>query len=355
MMALVDNDRSLRHGDAGSEREDRDVGHSASETDLPSSLLAKAAAVLGLPNLAAYRPVSGDGDAVWRHGGPANGLLLRPDSRCSCMRVPRGCAVTCRAASVPMEERATPTNTLQSSGSIMCIEKEEKEEEEEEEKNEEKEEEHKKEELDGEIQNIRCCSDSCAGISNSHSQITRKEEEMREKIEYSSKGVSLTTACNLGPEENENSFTCCNCSAPPCTPAPLSNTACSEGERGSRRGRQLKQRASSEPPPTLSSRSYPAPRGKRRVADYEKEFTFRPKLTLTSIRMVARTGHDNVPLLRRLYRGEKKPPNAGSLHNNGFTFAPKLNRLSLQLAKQREARLPEVRGRYVKIHIYIYI
>ena len=346
-MALVDNDRNQRQGDACSEWEDRNVGHSASETDLPPSLLAKAAIVLGLPNLVASRPVSGD-CARRRHEGPVNGLLLRPDSRCSCVRVPRGCAIMCRAANVPMGERAPPTATLQSIASGSIEEEEEEEEEEAEEEDEVKEEEQKEEELDEEMQNIEsCCSDIHARISDSHSQITsreEKEEEMREKDEYSSKGISSTTARNLGPEENESSFTFCDCSASPCTPIPLLKTACSEGERGGRRGRQLNQRASSEHPPSLSSRSYPAPQGRRRMADYEKEFTFRPKLTLTSVRMAARMGHDSVPLLHRLYSSEKKPPNAGNHHINGFTFAPKLNRLSLQLAKQREARLPEVRG-----------
>ena len=77
----------------------------------------------------------------------------------------------------------------------------------------------------------------------------------------------------------------------------------------------------------------------RRVADYEKEWTFRPKLNHVSLRLAAQAARSSLPVSHRLY--EKRTQSITSLQEN-FTFCPKLNAASLRLAQERAQRLPEV-------------
>ena len=77
----------------------------------------------------------------------------------------------------------------------------------------------------------------------------------------------------------------------------------------------------------------------RRVADYEKEWTFRPKLNHVSLRLAAQAARSSLPVAHRLY--ERRTQSITSLHEN-FTFCPKLNAASLRLAEERAQRLPEV-------------
>ena len=77
----------------------------------------------------------------------------------------------------------------------------------------------------------------------------------------------------------------------------------------------------------------------RRVADYEREWTFRPKLNHVSLRLAAQAARSNLPVTHRLY--ERRTHSSTSLHEN-FTFCPKLNAASLRLAQERAQRLPEV-------------
>lgn len=77
----------------------------------------------------------------------------------------------------------------------------------------------------------------------------------------------------------------------------------------------------------------------RRVADYEREWTFRPKLNHASIRLASQAPRSHLPVSHRLY--ENRRLNVTRLHEN-FTFCPKLNAASLRLAQARAERLPEV-------------
>ena len=77
----------------------------------------------------------------------------------------------------------------------------------------------------------------------------------------------------------------------------------------------------------------------RRVADYEKEWTFQPKLNHVSLRLAAQAARSSLPVTHRLY--ERRTQSITSLHEN-FTFCPKLNAASLRLAEERAQRLPEV-------------
>ena len=84
------------------------------------------------------------------------------------------------------------------------------------------------------------------------------------------------------------------------------------------------------------------------MADYEKEWTFKPKLNSSSIRLVSEAGHANVPLTERLFRARK----SGVAHlQENFTFSPKLNAASLRMAQERSSKLPEVY--YVHVHVYV--
>ena len=77
----------------------------------------------------------------------------------------------------------------------------------------------------------------------------------------------------------------------------------------------------------------------RRVADYEREWTFRPKLNHASIRLASQAPRSHLPVSHRLY--ENRRLNVTHLQEN-FTFCPKLNAASLRLAQARAERLPEV-------------
>lgn len=78
---------------------------------------------------------------------------------------------------------------------------------------------------------------------------------------------------------------------------------------------------------------------RRRVADYEREWTFRPKLNHASIRLASQAARSQLPVSHRLY--ENRRLNERRLHEN-FTFCPKLNAASLRLAQERAEKLPEV-------------
>ena len=88
----------------------------------------------------------------------------------------------------------------------------------------------------------------------------------------------------------------------------------------------------------------------RRVADYEKEWTFRPKLNHVSLRLAAQAARSSLPVSHRLY--EKRTQSITGLQEN-FTFCPKLNAASLRLAQERAQRLPEVSAILsLKVHAY---
>lgn len=79
---------------------------------------------------------------------------------------------------------------------------------------------------------------------------------------------------------------------------------------------------------------------RRRVADYEREWTFQPKLNIASLRLVSQVARSRLPVCHRLYE-QRRPNNTHQLRED-FTFCPKLNATSLRLAKERAERLPEV-------------
>ena len=78
---------------------------------------------------------------------------------------------------------------------------------------------------------------------------------------------------------------------------------------------------------------------RRKMRDYEREWTFKPRLNFTSLRLVSRGNHCSVPVSHRLY--QRKTHSVPQLQEE-FTFAPKLNSASLRLAQERTGRLPEV-------------
>ena len=78
---------------------------------------------------------------------------------------------------------------------------------------------------------------------------------------------------------------------------------------------------------------------RRRVVDYEKEWTFRPKLNRASLLLASQTARSNLPVSHRLY--ENRRQSIAYLREN-FTFCPKLNAASLRLAQERAQRPSEV-------------
>ena len=84
---------------------------------------------------------------------------------------------------------------------------------------------------------------------------------------------------------------------------------------------------------------------RRRVADYEREWTFRPKLNHASLRLVSRTAYSSLPVAHRLY--ESRRTNLDPRRRENFTFCPKLNSASLRLAQERAEKLPEVSADYL--------
>ena len=81
---------------------------------------------------------------------------------------------------------------------------------------------------------------------------------------------------------------------------------------------------------------------RRSVADYEKEWTFRPKLNDASLRLASQTARSSLPVSRRLYEQRRRQGRTHHQPRENFTFCPKLNATSLRLAKERSERLPEV-------------
>ena len=90
---------------------------------------------------------------------------------------------------------------------------------------------------------------------------------------------------------------------------------------------------------------------RRSVADYEKEWTFRPKLNDASLRLASQTARSSLPVSRRLYEQRRRQGRAHHQPRENFTFCPKLNATSLRLAKERSERLPEV---YTCISVYFH-
>lgn len=297
-MAVVDKSRAF----GGLEQRVGDVGRTMSEARLSPSVLAKAAATLGLPNLAHHRTTNEGQDSYPDEFDRA--LILRPESCCSCTPL---AGVTSHRVTGKTGSQSTspPPRGLRRD---IHVEEEERE--------------------GTEVQKSgsRCSNGDYR--ADGHTSIPEDKVKEREGEGEREEGE--------GEEEVEKERT-------------VESTNYNSGETSQRahhgnreagkdRGGALLKRR--QPHETASPQQTVSKTSRRRlVADYEKELTFRPQLSLTSKRMVAQTGHSRLPLMHRLYQ-ERKPISARLQEN--FTFCPKLNQMSLRLAQERAAKLPEV-------------
>lgn len=220
-----------------------------------------------------------------------------------------------------------------------------------------------------------CCSCTPRACMTGHSRDRDEEILVRSAsstiLLYPEEDVANQKAYAENGNKTVPTFTSLSCTDPiPNTSTPtLTNTTRLTTLRGSSDSRENEERNGAaisstvqEQPlcegPGLSEKgrdSYRLPEGKikkdspqwqnsrttyrRQVADYEREWTFRPKLNHASVRLASQAPRSHLPVSHRLY--ENRRLNVTRLHEN-FTFCPKLNAASLRLAQERAQRLPEV-------------
>ncbi len=73
--------------------------------------------------------------------------------------------------------------------------------------------------------------------------------------------------------------------------------------------------------------------------EFEKDLTFRPKLNNYSLKIVSRNARTSVPVVHRLLEVKGPLVREGT---DSCSFAPKLNMLSIKLARERVTKMPEV-------------
>ena len=275
------------------------MGRAMSKARLSPSVLVKAAATLGLPNLVHHRTPNEEQDGYSDEYDRA--LILRPESCCSC--TPLACVTSHRVTGKTSNQYTSP----QPRG--LCREIGE----------------------EGEGAEVQKSGSRCSnGDSRADDQTRTGEDRVKEREGEGEREEGEEEVAEGGTMESAS-----------CTSGEMNHhQGAHHGNReaGENRGDALLKR---QQPDKAASPRQTAPKTCRRrlVADYEKELTFRPQLSLTSRRMAAQTGHGRLPLMHRLHR-ERRSISA-QLQDN-FTFCPKLNQMSLRLAQERAAKLPEV-------------
>ena len=277
-MAVVDEMRTF----GGLERRVGDIGRAVSDAQFSPTLMAKAAATLGLPNLL-QRGDDGEGGGGFERRDTT--VFWQTESCCSC--TPLACMADRSAQSKTgeAEEASSELHTeLETHTSIF--------------------------------RTIDAANTTAA--SGDHSAMTLEVQREGERELGSEEEISRAQLVNGGGTEavedgGESSSTCCGEVRRPANRDQVSVSIQQQNSKTTYR---------------------------RRVADYEKEWTFRPKLSLASLRLASQVTGSNLPVMHRLY-DNKKPSSVSRLREN-FTFCPKLNAVSLRLAQERTAKLPEV-------------
>ena len=82
------------------------------------------------------------------------------------------------------------------------------------------------------------------------------------------------------------------------------------------------------------------------IHHFEKELTFHPRLNTATRRLVSRNPQCQLPVVTRLADTNKAPKR---YYDDSFTFAPKLNPLSVKLAQERAAKLQEMHERGINV------
>ena len=279
--------------------------------DATSQLVAKAAAVFGLPNLLLTPRLSPSSERRPRDSRgeeDSRGVVWESESRCSCT------PLACLARSARTEQQQTPRAAEDCKSSATGV----------------------GESVAGEaVENSGRSTSSQRDIDSSDRE--SEQENASNKLHSSGPhkptnegGSLIRNAGDAIPIEKKISKT-----------VPLESS-----KRAPDRAQQT-----NSPPPDGAPRDKgaeltervgvvsPPPRTLRKMADYEREWTFRPQLNLTSLRLVSRGSRNNLPVTHRLY--EKKAKSLPRLQEE-FTFSPKLNTASLRLAQERADHLPEV-------------
>ena len=283
--------------------------------DVTARLVTKAAAALGLPNLLHYPPPP----AARRATSGEESLMWECESRCSC--TPLACIPSPSGRQTQrVEERELPQTPSSIAPALAAAEKEYASA-----KNEEE-----------------AVEDGCRADCTEHSCTETK-----------SRGVSVADH-NQQPNESKNLVENSNNTKPNKTLSEISGDGRPVEESNKLEEEQnlkeiivdktapeIDKMEEEERSSTLTQLAGSVSRQRRRraIADFEKEWTFRPRLNLTSLRLASRGERSGVPVSHRLY--QRKTVSVPQLKEE-FTFAPKLNPASLRLAQDRADRLPEV-------------
>ena len=282
-MAVVDEMRTF----GGLERRVGDIGRAVSDAQFSPTLMAKAAATLGLPNLL-QRGDDGEGGGGFERRDAT--VIWQTESCCSC--TPLACMAGRSAQSKTGE--AEETVYVQSASGEL----------------------HTELETHTSIFRTTDAANTTAA-SGYHSAMTLEVQREGEGELGSEEEVPAQLVNGGGTEAVEDG-------------GESSSTCCGQVRRPPNRD-QVSVSVQQQNSKTMY---------RRRMADYEKEWTFRPKLSLASLRLASQVTGSNLPVMHRLY-DNIKPSSASRLQEN-FTFCPKLNAASLRLAQERAAKLPEV-------------
>ena len=272
--------------------------------DATSRLVAKAAAVFGLPNLLLAPRLSPSSERRPRDSRgeeDSRGVVWESESRCSCT------PLACLARSARTEQQQTPEDCKSSATGVG-------------------------ESVAGEA------VENSGRSTSSQRDIDSSDRESEQENASNSPGPHKPT--NEGGSLIRNAGDA----------IPIEKISKTVPLESSKRAPDKAQQTNS-PPPNGAPRDKgaeptervgvvsPPPRTLRKMADYEREWTFRPQLNLTSLRLVSRGSRNNLPVTHRLY--EKRAKSLPRLQEE-FTFSPKLNTASLRLAQERADHLPEV-------------
>ena len=284
-----------------------DGGSHPATNDVTAQLVAKAAAAFGLPNLVLQpsaehqrrRSSVDQQDSIWE-----------TESRCSCT------PLACTSAATGSRQAERKVRKAPSSPAVLAGNGE---------PSAAREGEHQVEicrSLSTD-HSLSCTEITFEGVSIIDTK-TANDGNLAERVEDASHGVPVVCA-----ESGEERLA----KEPDTEKQPLKET--SDSELGAVEIEEKSERNDTLEQPLVSVNH----RRRRTIAEFEKEWTFRPQLNLTSLRLASRGGRCSVPVSHRLY--QRKAHSVPRLQD-GFTFAPKLNTASLRLAQGRADRLPEV-------------
>ena len=285
-------------------------GGSPPAKDVTARLVAKAAAAFGLPNLV----LASAGPSRRRGSEDQESILWECESRCSCTPLACISATSGRGTERGGEGKAPKTPAVLDYPATTTAGNDE-------------------EDKPDAVENS-CCRSLSTGNSLSYTEMKSQAQSQEASIVESSKDSrnlakhadDLISSVTISSAESGEGM-----SVKEKPPLKEDNTERQIKTEGKPQAERIG--AVSQPEASVTHRR------RRAIADFEKEWTFRPRLNLTSLRLASHCGRSSVPVSHRLY--QRKTFSVPQLQEE-FTFAPKLNAASLRLAQGRADRLPEV-------------